>query len=176
MEFSAEQWRKIPNSGYEASSSGRVRRARDGKLLKLQKIRGYYAVRMMFLDKTYTAYAHRLVCLAFLGLKPTGAECTRHLNGNKLDNSPKNLRWGTNKENARDTILHGRQVAGFDHPNVTIKREEARAIRAQYLQHMRGRKQKHAKNGFIIHLVTQFPHLGYKCVYKACRGRYDNFL
>ncbi|MCP4994777.1 MAG: hypothetical protein GY934_13500, partial [Gammaproteobacteria bacterium] len=38
------------------------------------------------------------------------------LDGNKLNNRNSNLRWGTSKENAQDTILHGRQVCGFDHP------------------------------------------------------------
>jgi hypothetical protein len=49
---------------------------------------------------------HRLVLLAFVGPCPPGRE-TRHLNGNKKDNRPDNLAWGTPQENARDRVGHG---------------------------------------------------------------------
>ena len=171
----SETWQPIPNCTYEASSIGRIRNTKNGKIQTPQTGEdGYLFVGVRFLDGKHSIKVHRLVCLAFHGLKPTGAECIRHLDGDRMNNRPGNLRWGTNKENAADTILHGRQVAGFDHPNMVITKAEALAIRTAYVQHMAGRKK--AANGFILGLENEFPHLGYKCVYKAATGEYDRLM
>lgn len=170
-----EVWKQIPNSSYEASSLGRIRNSKNGKIQSPQiGADGYLYVGIRFLDKKSSEKVHKLVCLAFNGLKPIGAECVRHLDGDRLNNTPSNLRWGTNKENAADTILHGKQVSGFDHPNMYISKEEAVEIRARYLRHMDGRNK--AENGFVIMLHQSYPHLTYKCVYKACRGEYDRLM
>ena len=170
-----EVWRAIPYSTYEASSLGRIRNSSTGKLQEPQLgTDGYLFVGVRFLDQKHSKNVHRLVCLAFHGAKPAGAECVRHLDGDRSNNRPENLRWGTNKENAADTILHGRQVAGFEHPSVNISKAEAIEIRAAYLQHMLGRKK--AANRFILGLQHRFQHLTYKCVYKAASGRYDRLM
>ena len=170
-----EIWRPIPYSTYEASNFGRIRNCKTDKIQE-PKLGddGYLFVGIRFLDKKHSEKVHKLICLAFHGLKPTGAECVRHLDGDRFNNKPDNLRWGTNKENAADTILHGRQVAGFDHPNMRIRKSEAIDIRTAYLRHMDGRKK--AANGFILGLANQYPHLGYKCVYKAASGEYDRLM
>jgi hypothetical protein len=41
------------------------------------------------------------------GPRPSDKHLGRHLDGNYLNNSPKNLRWGTYKDNAQDSIKHG---------------------------------------------------------------------
>ena len=170
-----EHWKEIPNSRYEASDEGRIRR-KDGLIFTPSLVRGHEIVCLRFLDRRYQVKVHTLVCLAFNGVKPTGAECVRHLDGNKLNNTPSNLRWGTNKDNAHDTILHGRQVCGFDHPNMIIKKDEARTIREIYKKHMEEqtlRGAKKAKNGTIHQLRRMYPHLTYKTIYKAATGAYD---
>lgn len=163
-------WSPIPNSTYEASTDGQIRRV-GGKPLAQQTVRGYRYVKLRLADRSMMFRVHRLVCLAFNGPKPTGATCVRHLNGDKLDNRPGNLRWGTDKENAADTILHGRQVSGFDHPNMAITRSEVVEIRERYQEHMVGRIK--AANGFILGLCADHPHLTYKTVYRAATGGYD---
>lgn len=50
---------------------------------------------------------HSLVASAFLGPKPAGAECVRHLNDNPADNRVENLAWGTKKENSADAWRNG---------------------------------------------------------------------
>jgi len=165
-----EIWKIIQNTTYQVSSQGRVRKS-DGTILQPGISKGYEHVGLILAGKKYNFKIHYLVCLTFNGVKPVEANCVRHLNGNKRDNYSCNLRWGTNKENAQDTIVHGRQICGFDHPNVHITKQEARIIRNHYFQHMKNRKK--AKNGFIKELVKQFPHLSYKCVYKAAQGAYD---
>ncbi|WP_374412671.1 NUMOD4 motif-containing HNH endonuclease [Novosphingobium colocasiae] len=170
-----EVWKPIPYSLYEASTEGRIRNTVSGSVQSPQLGRdGYLFVGVRFLDRKHSIKVHVLVCLAFHGVKPAGAECVRHLDGDRMNNRPSNLRWGTNLENAADTILHGRQVAGFDHPNMRISKDEALAIRAEYLLHMQDRKK--AANGFILNLSARYPELGYKCVYKAATGRYDSLM
>lgn len=170
-----ERWQAIPYSAYEASTEGRIRNTKNGKVQEPSlDHNGYAIVGVRFLDQKHSKPVHLLVCLAFNGVKPIGAQCVRHLDGDKTNNRPGNLRWGTFKENAADTILHGRQVCGFDHPNVRITEPEVVEIRAAYLTHMVGRRK--AKNGFIIALTEQHPHLTAKEVYKAATGRYDHMV
>ena len=49
---------------------------------------------------------HLLVMLAFVGPRPEGLE-TRHFDGNHLNNSLENLRYGTSSENSMDEVRHG---------------------------------------------------------------------
>lgn len=51
---------------------------------------------LIFRKKTYKV--HRLVCEAFHGPPPDGAD-TLHLDENPANNRPENLKWGTRKEN-----------------------------------------------------------------------------
>lgn len=174
-EAASEVWRPIPYSTYEASSAGRIRNCKNGKIQSPKEgVDGYLFVGVRFLDKKHSEKVHKLVCLAFHGLKPTGAECIRHLDSDLMNNRPGNLRWGTNKENAADTILHGRQVSGFEHPNMKITEERALRIRLTYLKHMVGRKK--AANGFILNICDENPDLTYKCVFKAATGCYDHLM
>lgn len=52
-------------------------------------------------------YFHDLVLEAFVGPKPKGM-CTRHWNGDSLDNRLVNLTYGTYSENNYDRVAHGR--------------------------------------------------------------------
>lgn len=54
-----------------------------------------------------TKYVHALVCSAFHGPKSDPKLQVRHLNGDRLDNRPENLRWGTCSENMHDRVRHG---------------------------------------------------------------------
>lgn len=174
-----EIWRPIPNSACQASSMGRIRRIKDGLVYRHVLIQGYLHVGLHLADRKLLFRVHRLVCMAFHGHKPMRADCCMHINGKKLDNRAQNVRWGTHKENAADSIAHGHQVCGFDHPNVHITKREAVTIHAEYQAHMAQRLAAgyhHAERNFIARLVCMYPHLGYRCVYKACRGRYHDFV
>lgn len=126
---SVEVWKPIPGwDGYEASSFGRVRSVdmmiakvwyggvrkpalHRGRVLSSRKCSrtGYFKVSVSIRStrKSVTKSVHQLVCLAFHGEKPDWAECVAHNNGNRDDNTPDNLRWATNKQNAEDRIAHG---------------------------------------------------------------------
>jgi hypothetical protein len=117
-----EQWLPIPEweGIYSASNLGRLRSEEriisrtDGKtqlvrerILKLVPDRKGYLRSQLFRNNVgYTRYAHQMVMAAFVGPQPDGLVC-RHLNGNQLDNTVGNLRYGTDSENKLDTVLHG---------------------------------------------------------------------
>lgn len=52
-------------------------------------------------------YVHAMVLETYVGPKPPDMNLGRHLNGNSLDNSIENLRWGTYSENELDKVAHG---------------------------------------------------------------------
>lgn len=106
---------------YDVSSDGRVRSIgrftpskggsqqwHAGRELRLHKSRGGYLGSVISIECRRTNFeVHVWVCEAFHGLRPTPDLQVRHLNGNKLDNRPENLQWGTSGENAADTRCHG---------------------------------------------------------------------
>jgi len=116
-----EEWR--PVLGYEdiyqVSNQGHVRSA--DRLVKHDSRGGMRAERgivlTVFLREGYPSvslgnkivYTHKLVCEAWRGPRPDGLQC-RHLDGNPLNCTPQNLRWGTPKENVADTMLQGRHA------------------------------------------------------------------
>lgn len=114
--------------GYEVSNAGEVRSVnrvvpeigtsrvcfRNGKILKPWiDTRGYLSVQLQVDRKTKTFSVHRLVTAAFHG--PSNGLHVRHLDGNKLNNTPENLRWGTPQENADDKVRHGTMPRGATH-------------------------------------------------------------
>lgn len=106
--MTAEQWRLIPGfPGYEVSSLGRVwSHRRDQVMVGSPNTDGYLSVPLRRNGRTHTKPIHRLVGEAFLGPLPSGL-MTRHLDGDQTNNYVGNLRYGTNAENQRDSVLHG---------------------------------------------------------------------
>lgn len=120
---SSEEWRPAPGGGdvYEVSSLGRVRsRGRyvvdkrgfrlffPGKYLKTtpDPTTGY--PRASLFGKGH--YVHRSVCEAFYGPPPKGKPQVSHGDGDRVNNRVENLRWASSKDNAQDTIRHGRNA------------------------------------------------------------------
>lgn len=68
---------------------------------------GYRRVDMIVNGDRLYKNVHRLIAETFLERK-TGQEVVRHLDGNRLNNHVPNIAWGTHKENAQDTVKHGR--------------------------------------------------------------------
>ena len=74
---------------------------------------GYLEVALHKDGKQYTKTIHSLVMLTFVGVCPIGKQC-RHLDGNKLNCSIQNLRYGTPKRNNQDKFKHGTHRQGTD--------------------------------------------------------------
>jgi hypothetical protein len=127
-----EEWHNIPGyEGYQASSEGRIRsldreiemRSRWGGLCiypKKGKILKPYAnqVSKYLYVTPGAAYGpvvvHGLVALAFHGARPFPNWDIMHLDEDKLNNRPRNLKYGTKSENNQRSWDAGSRVV---HPN-----------------------------------------------------------
>ena len=104
---SFEMLKTIPNfENYAVTKDGRVWSKPKYIWLKPSKHReGYLQVILCKNGKEFSRKIHTLVLITYIGLRPDDMEC-RHLDGNVLNNNLSNLRWGTHKENTRDSIRH----------------------------------------------------------------------
>lgn len=122
--------------GYAADREGRIWsiasnwRGCGPRILQASVRRGYHRVRVVIDGKCTRRFAHRLVALAFLGPQPSPEHEVRHLNGNRGDNRPENLAWGTRRENVADSIRHGTQVRGERQHLAKLTADAVREMRA----------------------------------------------
>jgi hypothetical protein len=70
---------------------------------------------------------HQLVADAFIGPVPKGY-LVRHLDGNRSNNTPQNLAYGTPRQNAEDRKSHGRYFYGEDHHNAKLTKNDVLEI------------------------------------------------
>ncbi len=99
--------------------------------------RGHHRVHARSRGKYQSPQIHTLVLEAFTGPCPDDMGC-RHLNGVATDNRPKNLMWGTQKENCADTVRHGRSTRGSRNSQGKLRAEQVREIRALAKRHTLG--------------------------------------
>lgn len=90
------------------------------KLNAVTREKGYLHVHLSRGRSDRAALVHHLVLEAFVGKRPPGMEC-RHLDGNPQNNRLENLKWGTAKENCRDSISHGTHAVLFGEDNKMSK-------------------------------------------------------
>ncbi len=79
-------------------------------------------------NKLQNYKVHKVVCELINGPCPQGMEC-RHLDGNKANNYPSNLIWGTKKENQADRIIHGTDTRGEKSWNSKLKSQDISVIK-----------------------------------------------
>lgn len=120
------EWRTIPSfPNYEVSENGLVRRK---AYEMVQQFKGGYArVGLTAGDGQTERTVHSLVAEAFRGPRPTGLEI-RHLDGDRENNSPTNLKYGTRLENSMDKVRHGTMAGGL---NGRAKMNEDTVLRAR---------------------------------------------
>lgn len=146
-----ELWRPIAEApDYAVSSFGRVKRVvadsmgrGAGKILSTPvNDKGYRHLNLHIGRRQYLRRVHILVCDAFHGVRSTDKHQVRHLDGDKLNNTPVNLCWGTALENNLDTLrlrdgpspLKGKakKLALGPHDIAVIQRASYRAVRRVY--------------------------------------------
>lgn len=127
-----EEWRDIDgyNGQYQVSSLGRVKslgnnKYRNEKILKPGHRRGgYLCVNLKQKGLSKQVSVHRLVAMAFpeiCGEWFEQAVC-HHINENRTDNRPENLRWVSNKTNANSgTKRHRMSEKMTNHPSISRK-------------------------------------------------------
>ena len=106
-----ERWRTIaafPN--YQVSDQGRVRRIKAGRIIAL--VRGgrrdpRNAVGLYRDGKQYKVHVARLVLTAFVR-PPKPGELALHKKDDLSTDRPRDLRWGTQKDNVQDALNNRR--------------------------------------------------------------------
>lgn len=132
----------IPVPGYE----GRYSASSDGVIVAHQKLRGpssdialkpqkkrngYLGVKLYDGSGYKNVRAHRIVCEAFHGPKPSNVHQVNHKNGIKQDNRACNLEWVTQSENLKHAFAIGLKKSRYgDRNNKTkIKYSDVEIIR-----------------------------------------------
>lgn len=99
---------QTPYDDYFVDRDGNVWSTKRGLLkMSLANNQGYPFITVNNHGKRISMMVHVLVCTTFHGEKPSSKHEVRHLDGNRKNNTPNNLRWGTRSENIRDSIRHG---------------------------------------------------------------------
>jgi hypothetical protein len=136
-----EEWCDIPGleGFYQVSDRGRVR-SLDRHVLYVDGSIRFHAGRMLrpgLASNDYptvslrkkTHCIHDVVLAAFIGPRPHASTVARHLDGDKANNTPINLCWGTYKENSDDCDQHGRRPRGSQRALAKLTEAAAREIR-----------------------------------------------
>lgn len=130
-----EIWLAIPGweGLYSASSAGRIRGDRSGRVLRpsTHRYTGHQRVQLYRDGRAVTRLVHRLVLATFVGPCPDGMECC-HNDGDSKNNRVDNLRWDTRTSNMADTIAHGTRQRGVRHYRTDLTNQDIRSIRDLY--------------------------------------------
>ena len=130
-----------PNNDYMAGSDGQIySRTRYKGFGRKEYVdwyplkghdsgKGYQTISLSHENKKVTKSVHKLICLAFHGMPPCETNQVRHLDGNRKNNVPGNLKWGTQEENWMDRMVHGRGNRGEMHPMSKLSDFERSALR-----------------------------------------------
>lgn len=114
------RYQPIPNRpGYLAGDDGHIysiKRGFEHRLAERPNPDGYPAVQLLkgpgFGRRCVSMAVHKLIASAHLAERSSPEHEIRHLDGDKNNNRPGNLAWGTQKENAADRERHGRTARG----------------------------------------------------------------
>lgn len=122
---------------YAVSDQGRVKRvgpacgALVGHILRpLVQRSGHHTYLLRVNGRYVRRTVNWLVAWAFHGPPPAGKRHAAHRDGNPANNQPGNIYWATVKENAQDTLRHGRKPMGERHYRTHLTTQDVRAIRA----------------------------------------------
>lgn len=124
-----EEWRKVPEwPEYSVSNLGRVRGPRC--ILKPAIGRdGYLRVAFFRNNKGKNFRVNRLVCEVFHSTPPTSEHMALHRDGDRRNNIPQNLYWGTHEQNTLDQIRLDERAYGERNGNRKLDWEKVRHIR-----------------------------------------------
>lgn len=128
-----EEWRAIPGyeGVYEASSLGRVKRVRSGRILATAEDgKGYLLTHLCKGGVRWLTQTHRLIAMAFIRADLAGVT-VNHLNGVKGDNRIENLEVISHRGNIHHAIATGfRNLTGQRNGNAILGEEDVAAVRA----------------------------------------------
>lgn len=132
MKIPIEGW-----PGYFASIDGRILSTRRGGISELRpKKSSYYPSvtlcrKGMYGPERASLHVHSLVAAAFL-VRAGTPDVVRHLDGDRRNNSPFNLAYGSFSDNEADKDRHGRRLRGDDVHGSKLTETKVKAIRARF--------------------------------------------
>ena len=130
----------IPSTGgvYAADANGAIWRVSGYGTPKPRKLKpspqrnGYLNVSVSVDNRQKRVRVHRLVAEAFLGPGPKGHDVC-HLNHDRTDNRPENLKYGTRSENCKmSSANYGHWLKGVKPSNTKLKEHQNLEIVARY--------------------------------------------
>lgn len=129
--------------GYRVLSDGTFVSPK-GVPLKTKVIRGKYRCYTLRISPSESGNVmiHRLCAYQKYGDIIFMADCVRHINGNSLDNSFKNIEIGTSKDNAQDVPKEKRNLIGINASRFSIKWDRE-AVERYYKLHGYKNTMKH---------------------------------
>ena len=110
MMMTLSGFKSIPGiAGYLVSSDGKIWCKRYKRFLKPYLEHGYEKIGLTYDGSRKKHYVHRLVYMAFHGMSelPIGYEID-HIDFNRANNRPENLRLVTHAENVAHSVAAGR--------------------------------------------------------------------
>ena len=119
IELDGEKW------PYSVDTEGKVKNLRTGKYLSGTILHSYRYINFRWDGKQRSKAVHQLVALAFLP-NPNNYSIVDHINGDRLDNRVKNLKWVSAKEN-RDNIHLDKTPESPIFPENIFSQEELQA-------------------------------------------------
>ena len=90
---------------------------------------GYPSVAVIRNGKKTSTSVHTMICSAFHGPKKMMTHEVRHMDGDKKNNLPSNLRWGTPADNEADKRRHGTVAQGSRQGIAKLNEEAVRILR-----------------------------------------------
>jgi hypothetical protein len=134
--------------GWFATSCGRIYSEKKGAFLNGRKLEsGYIQVGTNKGEKVKLFRAHRLICRAFNGDPPTESHTVDHINNDRCDNRPENLRWSTIQENISHSVRQNRRLK-------KLSPELISQIRTEYEPWNRSKSASVIAKKFNIHRST----------------------
>ena len=99
-------------AGYQVSATGDIKTPYTDALSSGSRCPdGYYKKRVYFADGTDAEIGvHVLVCAAWHKDRPTINHTVDHLDGNKANNKPGNLKWATRAEQQANRVVKATQL------------------------------------------------------------------
>ena len=162
MQTETEIWKDIPEyPDYRISTLGRVKSLKFGKerILKQRKGRsGYLQVRLSNKTEIKTLGIHNLLGVVVLGFSEKLE--VDHIDGDKLNNNPENLRECSCQENARNKTVQSNNTSGY--PGVSFDKGHGK-YRARI--HINGKNKylgyfESPEEAFIAYREANLKHFG----------------
>lgn len=132
-----EVWKYIvgTNRKYKVSTLGRVKslQGKNEKLMLPYTSKGYVRIKLVVNGRRRAFQMHQLVATAFIP-NPQNKPEVNHIDGDKNNNTKKNLEWNTRSENMLHVYKTGlNSSVGENHHNSKLTQKNVDEIRTKYV-------------------------------------------